>query len=117
MIIPDKNPLSTFNSNQLGPKCDIKQHAAKPSNTTASLLGELVLCGYLKKAMGMGEVTVGMAALVELLQQSRDAMPLGPFISLLEQASWELQHKSKGNLKYCNTHSVWLFASVLQKRF
>lgn len=32
----------------------------------------------------MGEVTVGMAALVELLQQSRDAIPLGPFISLLE---------------------------------
>lgn len=40
--------------------------------------------------MGMGEVTVGMAALIKLLQQSRDAIPLGTFISLLKQASWEL---------------------------
>lgn len=63
------------------------------------MLDGLAKCSYLKKAMGMGEVTVGMAALVELLQQSRDAMPLGPFISLLEQASWELQHMNTGKLK------------------
>lgn len=75
-----------------------------------------MLCGYLKKAMGMGEVTVRMAALIELLQQCRDAMPLGPFISLLEQASWELQRINTGNFRKCNTHgrNVWLVASVLQ---
>lgn len=66
------------------------------SDATGSLLDGLVLCGYLKKAVGMREVTVGMAALVELLQQSRDAIPLGSFISLLEQASWELQHTIRG---------------------
>lgn len=74
---------------------------AKTSDSTASLLDGPVLCGYLKKAVGMGEVTVGMAALVELLQQSRDAMPLGPLVSLLEQASWELRHTNRGNLN-CN---------------
>ncbi len=61
-----------------------------PRPVLSTPLDELVLRGYLEKAMGMGEVTVGMAALVELLQQSGNAMPLGPFISLLEQASWEL---------------------------
>lgn len=63
------------------------------------MLVRLVLCGYLEKAVGMGEVTVGMAALIELLQQSRDAIPLGPFISLLKQASWELQHTIRGKLR------------------
>lgn len=77
-------------------KQNIPQQVAENSNATASLLDGLVLCGYLKKAVGMREVTVGMAALIELLQQSRDAMPLGPFISLLEQASWELQHTIRG---------------------
>ena len=86
MIIPDKNTLST---------CDLHPQGFKERHSATVL----VLCGYLKKAMGMGEVTVGMAALIELLQQSRDAMPLGPFISLLEQASWELQHTHRGNLK------------------
>ena len=60
------------------------------------VLSRVVLCVYLKKAVGMGEVTVGIAALVELLQHSRDAIPLGPFISLLEQIYWELrQHNQR----------------------
>lgn len=52
----------------------------------------------LEKTVSVGEVTVGMAALVELLKQNRDAMPLGTFISLLEQASWELQHTKRTNI-------------------
>lgn len=47
---------------------------------------------YLKKVVGVGEVTVGVAALVQLLEQDGDPLPLGSFISLLEQTSWELQH-------------------------
>lgn len=58
--------------------------------------------GYLKKAVGIGEVAVGMAALVEPLQQGRDAMPLGPFVSLLEEASRELKHTNGGNRESCN---------------
>lgn len=52
----------------------------------------------------MGEVTVGMAALIELLQQSRDAIPLGTFISLLKQASWELQHIKRQHEPFSNMH-------------
>lgn len=96
MIIPDKKHCPHVISQ--APKWNIQQQVARTSNFTTSLLDRLVLRGYLKKAVGMGEVTVGMAALVELLQQSRDAMPLGPFISLLEQASWELRHINRGNL-------------------
>ncbi len=86
MIIPDKN------------HCPHVIYISQPQPTT-SLLDRPVLRGYLKKAVGMGEVTVGMTALEELLQQSRDAMPLGPFISLLEQTSWELRHTYRSNLK------------------
>lgn len=67
----------------------------KTSYSTAS-----VLDGHLEKAVGIGEVAVGMAALVEPLQQSRDAVPLGPFISLLEQPAWELRHTNRGNYKH-----------------
>lgn len=43
------------------------QEHERTGNTTRLLLKGLVLCGYLEKAMSVGQVTVEMAALVQLL--------------------------------------------------
>lgn len=74
------------------------------NKTTINQVNKTSVCStnavYLEKTVSVGEVTVGMAALVELLKQNRDAMPLGTFISLLEQASWELQHTKRNFIQY-----------------
>lgn len=44
--------------------------------------------------MSVQEVAIEMAALIELLQQHRDTVPLGPLVSLLEQGLRNLQHNT-----------------------
>lgn len=41
--------------------------------------------------MGMRKVTVGMTAQVELLEQSGNALPLGPLVSLLKETPRKLR--------------------------
>ena len=49
--------------------------------------------------MCVGEVTVGMAAFMELLQQLGDTVPFGLLIPLLEKSLWELEQLINGQYR------------------
>ena len=76
------------------------------------MLDGLLRSAYLEKAVSMREVTIGVAALMKLLKQYRDAMPLGTFISLMKQAFWELQNTDYIKHWKMQTKKLKLKASV-----
>ena len=64
--------------------------------------------------MSVWEVTIGIAALIELLQKSRDAMPLCSLVSLLEQALWKLQYTT-GRGKCLNIRHFVFYVQAYSK--